>query len=187
MILFAVTVGYIEHGFDLGPIILVDAVAIIFFSPHWAPRVYRTLKRLRQAGHTPSWLQQRRLRAIGFDKIDKMSGIEFEDRMYVYFKDIGWKAEKTPVSGDYGADLILTTPEGNRIAAQLKRYSGQVGVDAVQEVAAAIPFYKADSGMIITNSHLTANAQKLASIHEIETWEREDLAKKLLAQQNKNS
>lgn len=111
-----------------------------------------------------------------------MTGVEFEDRMFVYFRNIGWKAEKTPVSGDYGADLILRNPEGKRIVAQLKRYAGQVGVDAVQEIAAAIPFYKADSGMLITNSHLTPNAQRLAKVHEIDIWEREDLMKQLMVE-----
>lgn len=116
-------------------VLLVALIAALLFSPYWILVVYRLNKKNRSK--SPSWLQQRRLRSAGFNDIDKMSGVELEDCMYVYFRNIGWKAEKTPVSGDYGADLILTDPAGKRIAAQLKRYSGQVGVDAVQEIAAA--------------------------------------------------
>lgn len=128
------------------------------------------------------WLKHRQaenLRVAGMDVIDQMEGVEFEQRMLLHFQGAGWKAKPTRTSGDFGADLLLTDPTGRKVVAQCKRYDASVGVEAVQEAVAAIRYYTADSAMVITNSHLTAAAKKLAVANDVEVWERARLAQKL--------
>ena len=111
-------------------------------------------------------------------EIDKMTGLEFEERMYNYFKRAGFKVNKTKISNDFGCDLILT--KNNEVTVvQTKRWISKIGVKAVQEVCAAIKHYNADYGMLITNSSLTVNARKLAASNNIYIWERSDLIYKL--------
>ena len=115
----------------------------------------------------------------GIAEIDKMTGAQFEERMAVHFQMMGFKVQKTPASNDYGADLVLTASNGRRIVVQCKRYAGNVGVNAVQEIIGAIPYYRAHSGMLVTNSQLTQNAKRLAQTANIVIWEREILIQKL--------
>ena len=118
--------------------------------------------------------------ASGIQGIDRMEGVQFEQRMATHFEYLGWQVSKTPGSGDYGADLILQSPDGRRIAAQCKRYTGSVGISAVQEVLGAVQYYGVDAGMIITNSTLTKNAKELARVSGVDVWERNDLIAQLV-------
>ena len=111
-------------------------------------------------------------------QIDQMTGIEFENRMFNYFKRNGYNVEKTKTSNDFGADLILS--KNNEITVvQTKRWLKQVGISAVQEICAAIKYYHAQQGMLITNSKLTNSAKKLAQSNNIIVWERSELIMKL--------
>lgn len=128
------------------------------------------------------WLKHQRaanLRKAGMDEIDEMDGTEFEQRMLLHFQDLGWTAKPSIGSGDFGGDLILTRPDGLKIIAQCKRHADPVGIDAVQEVVAAIRYYKADAAMMVASSHLTKAAKELARVNDVEVWERDQLAKSL--------
>ncbi|QSO47070.1 restriction endonuclease [Alicyclobacillus mengziensis] len=128
------------------------------------------------------WLKHQRvanLRLAGMDEIDQMDGTEFQQRMLLHFQDLGWRAKSTKGSGNFGADLILTRPDGLKIVAQCKRYADPVGIDAVQEVVAAIRYYSADMAMMVTSSHLTKAARELARVNDVEVWERDELAQSL--------
>ncbi len=57
----------------------------------------------------------------GMDDIDEMTGIEFEVYLYHKFRKQGYKVKLTPVSGDYGADLVLKKKR-EKIVVQAKRY-----------------------------------------------------------------
>lgn len=85
--------------------------------------------------------------------LDRMDGIEFESFLVKVLKDdLGLEnIGSTPVTGDQGADLIASK-DGRIIAIQAKRYTGPVGNSAIQEIVAALRFYKADEGWVITNS-----------------------------------
>ncbi|MFB5192016.1 restriction endonuclease [Alicyclobacillus fastidiosus] len=125
------------------------------------------------------------LRKAGMEQIDAMEGTEFEDRMMVYFRDIGWVVTGTKRSGDYGADLVLKDPSGKRYVVQCKRYSDKVSLAAVQEAVAAVRFYKADAAMVITNNYLTENALQLAKANDVIVWQRDELAHHLANIQRK--
>ena len=105
------------------------------------------------------------------DKIDVMSGEDFERYLMYNFQKRGYRVKTTPVTGDYGADLILSK-NGTKICVQAKRYKSNVGNGAVQEIVAALAYYKCDYGMVITNSYFTAAAKTLAKVNNVELWDR---------------
>ena len=93
--------------------------------------------------------------------LDAMGGVQFEDFMADVFRHKGYEVEKTPASGDQGVDLLLNSP-GARVAVQLKRYTGSVGNEAVQQVRAGMDYYDAVEGWVITTSSYTRSARQLA-------------------------
>jgi len=115
-----------------------------------------------------------KLRKAGIKEIDQMTGEEFEQFLGELFKKRGFKITYTSISGDYGADLILRDGD-EKIAVQAKRYSGNVGVKAVQEVIGAVKMYDADEAWVVTNSYFTKQATKLAEINEVYLIDRDEL------------
>ena len=81
------------------------------------------------------WAEYHRYMRI--DEVDEMTGIRFERFIETLFERLGYKnIRMTPQSGDYGADLIADTPDGKRMVIQTKRWQGNVGISAVQEILA---------------------------------------------------
>lgn len=109
-------------------------------------------------------------------KIDAMSGIEFEKMLKYHFEKAGYKVSLTPDTNDYGADLVMTKG-GQKTIVQAKRYKGSVNNSAVQEIVAAKAFYHADKCMVVTNSYYTENARNLAKANNVELWNRDRLIK----------
>lgn len=107
-------------------------------------------------------------------EIDQMQGIEFENLLKAHFEKLGYKVKLTPASNDFGADLVLYKDHQITVV-QAKRYKDKVNNKAVQEVAGAIGKYKADKGMVVTNSFFTKNAIELARANNIELWNRNTL------------
>lgn len=120
-----------------------------------------------------------RLRKAGIKQIDKMTGEEFEQYLALLFKKRGFKVEITKASGDYGADLILEDRD-DIIAVQAKRYSGNVGVKAVQEVIGAMRMYEATEAWVVTNSYFTKQAEKLAETNDVYLIDRDELIEMIL-------
>lgn len=108
-----------------------------------------------------------------------MSGAEFEERLLLHFQARGWQLRTSRASGDFGADLVGTRPDGVGVVIQAKRWHGRVGVGAVQEVHGARDYYQAQLAMLITNSTLTAPARDLAARTRVEVWDRERLIHEL--------
>lgn len=116
----------------------------------------------------------------GINKIDLINGEEFEKYLEELFFKKGYKVERTPISGDYGADLIIEK-DGSRTAIQAKRYSDKVGLHAVQEIVAAKVHYNCENGMVVTNNYFTQQAQNLAKSNNIILWNRDELIKEILS------
>lgn len=66
-----------------------------------------------------------------------------------------------------GADIIAHK-DNEKYVIQVKFYNNPVGNKAVQEVAGAIGMYKADKGIVVTNSTFTNSAIELAEANNIE-------------------
>jgi len=123
-----------------------------------------------------NYLGKRRYLKSPLSKIDKMTGEEFEAFLKVYFEKRGYKVTSTPISNDYGADLVCKD-RYETIAVQAKRYEANVGNSAIQEVVAARDYYEADRCIVVTNSFFTRNAIALAEANDVELWDRNELAK----------
>ena len=106
--------------------------------------------------------------------VDRMTGREFEEFLAKLFKQLGYQVMLTKASADYGADLVIQK-QGIKVVVQVKRKQSSVGIEAVQQVVAAIAHYQANLGMVITNSKFTENAKNLAVSNKVELWDREDL------------
>jgi len=124
------------------------------------------------------------LKRAGIFDVDKMTGVEFEDFLATYFRERGYRVNLTATKGDFGADLILEK-SGRRIVVQAKRYRKNVGIKAVQEVVGAIAHYRADSGMVITNSYFTPSAKKLARSNRVKLVDRDRLIQMLQERQER--
>lgn len=107
-------------------------------------------------------------------KIDNMTGEEFEEYLMVHFNTLGYDVTLTPLSRDFGADLIIEKDE-IKTAIQAKRYSNTVGVAAVQQVYAAAAFYDCDNAMVVTNSYFSLPAKQLAEKIGVELWDRDEI------------
>lgn len=116
--------------------------------------------------------------SITLESIDEMDGYQFEEFVAKLFVEMGYKAEVTNSSGDYGIDVIAKR-KGLTIGIQAKRYSDKVSNKAVQEVIAGISYYKLDQGMVITNNYFTRQAQNQAKGTNVLLWDRDMLQQKL--------
>lgn len=93
-----------------------------------------------------------------------MSGTEFEDHVARVARSCGLPVIMTPLSGDWGVDLIVGH-RPNRLAIQCKRYSRPIGPGAVQEVVAGAPMQDCTRTMVVSNQDFTPAARRLAELH----------------------
>jgi restriction system protein len=113
-------------------------------------------------------------RNSGITIVNKMNGQEFEEFVLLHFKSLGYKGHTTAVTGDYGADIILTK-DNMKIVVQAKRWNKKVGIEAVQQIIGAKFYYKADRSIVVTNNYFTPNAKNLSEKSEVELWDRNKL------------
>ena len=107
---------------------------------------------------------------------DKMTGEDFELFLKDLYERKGYKAELTSKSSDYGIDL-LATKGSERLGIQAKRYTGTVGLSAIQEVVAGAKYYNTTKSMVITNSNFSKNAISLAEKNDVTLIDRDSLLK----------
>jgi restriction system protein len=121
----------------------------------------------------------RKVNKVNIDEIDDMSGIEFEKYLEMLFKKLGYSVKRTQASGDYGADLIIST-KGYKVAVQAKRYKNRVGLKAVQEIVSAKAFYRCSDAWVVTNSYFTNQAHNLAKMNNVSLIDREELIRMII-------
>ena len=146
----------------------------------FAKEQHRTLKKKKRI--QDNWQQQ--FGASQASDLDQLSGVEFEYFLAGLYRSQGFKAEVTPTSGDYGADLILSK-EGQRIAVQAKRYMGSVGVSAVQEALSGQAYYQCQESWVITTGTFTANALELAKKSGVKMIGRSEIGSLMAQHQEK--
>lgn len=105
--------------------------------------------------------------------LDSMEGQEFEYYCANLLAANGFiEVEVTKGSGDYGID-ILAEKDGVTYAIQCKRYTGLVGVKAVQEAYAGRDYYDRMVGAVMTNQYFTKPAAEAARKLKILMWDRD--------------
>lgn len=110
--------------------------------------------------------------------IDNLSdGHDFEYVVADLLKSVGFYNVRVTVgSGDYGIDVVGWYGESS-YAIQCKKYSGKVGVSAVQEAFAGRSYYGCNYAMVITNNYFTPAAIKLAESTGVILWDRNNVKK----------
>lgn len=122
----------------------------------------------------------RRLSRAGMFEIDRMSGHEFEAKLALMFRSLGYRAEIVgSTGGDFGGDLVVSK-DGTRTVVQAKCWKKNVGVKAIQEAVAAKAMYRAEEAMVVTNSRFTKQAHELARKNRVKLWGRDELVVALL-------
>ena len=114
---------------------------------------------------------------INLSNIENMKGQEFENLLIAQFEKLGFSVTETPVTGDFGADIIIDTEDETRFIIQCKRFKNKVNLKAVQEVVAAIAHFNGDIGIVITNNTFLNSAIKLAQSNDVELWGEKELMK----------
>jgi len=107
--------------------------------------------------------------------LDTLTGVEFEATMQRVLQHRGWNVSLTKASGDFGADLLGTDPDGTTWAIQAKRWKDSVGIEAVQQVIGAQAYYRAQRALLMSTAPLTKAAQELAQHVGVTVWLREDI------------
>lgn len=126
-----------------------------------------------------NFIREQKLRKSGILEVDQMSGKVFEEYLKGLLKQRGYNVSLTSVTGDYGADLILSKSD-KRIVVQAKRYKKKVGLKAVQEIVSAKSHYNADECWVVTNNYFTEPAVNLAKSNNVVLIDRNLLMKWML-------
>lgn len=130
-------------------------------------------------------IRYQKLKKSGILNVDQMTGKEFEEYLRVLFLERGYQVQLTKTTGDYGADLVLSS-KSRKIIVQAKRYKKNVGIKAVQEISAAKKHYQADECWVVTNSHYTEPAKNLAKSNQVRLVDRALLMKWMLEMKKNN-
>lgn len=123
--------------------------------------------------------RQRRILRSGIYDIDIMRGKDFEEFLKLLFDKLGYDAQVTKASGDYGADLVLVK-DNKTIVVQAKRSRKSVGIKAVQEVIPSMQIYGAREAWVVSNNYYTKPAINLADAHGVKLIDRDELIHMLL-------
>lgn len=111
------------------------------------------------------------IRSQGIEEIDVMGGIDFEIKLEILFRDLGYEVLRTPPSRDHKADLILTSPKGKTVV-QIKRWKRPVHANVIKEVLEAKEYYQANYAMVVTNNVFTPTAKLRASKYNVDLMDR---------------
>lgn len=103
-----------------------------------------------------------------------LSGSAFEDLLARLYGAMGYSVQKTGQTGDAGCDLVVNM-NNERVVIQAKRYSGSVGIAAVQEANTAKPIYNCTRAMVITTSTFTKEAYEAARANNVKLVEGQEL------------
>lgn len=118
--------------------------------------------------------RNKKLSTYDMSEVDQMSGHEFEEFVCSIFISLGYHAEVTQKSRDFGVDVICKHGR-DKIALQTKRYSKNVNLKCVQEVTAGMRRYNCNKSMVVTNSYFTPSAIELAKHNDCELVDRDGL------------
>lgn len=122
------------------------------------------------------WIHNAPARRAGIDKVDQMTGHDFEVWLEALFRRGGYRTRRTRDADDGGADLILTKPGGARIAVQAKKLArNNVGVKAISEVLRGREVYGCQEAWVVTNQGYTRQARDQAPKCGVKLLGRDDL------------
>jgi hypothetical protein len=95
------------------------------------------------------------------ERLQSMTGIEFEHWVADLFRQAGFRVEVTQASGDHGVDLWAHAGT-DLVAVQCKRWADTVGEPVIRDLYGAVAAANANAGYLITTGTFTAQAQQFA-------------------------
>jgi HJR/Mrr/RecB family endonuclease len=110
------------------------------------------------------------------NEIDFMDGYKFEKYVGNLYRNMGYEVQYTPLSGDQGADLIISK-NNDKTAVQTKCYRGKVSNKAIQEVVSSKVLYDCNKCAVVTNSYFTDSAIQLGTANNVELIDRDNIIK----------
>ncbi len=126
------------------------------------------------------------LKSISTNKIDTLSGLEFEKFVADFFEYLGYETTLTATSGDNGIDIIAKSRRYT-IGIQTKLYyNHNVSNKAIQEVYSGKNYFSLDYAIAITNWKFSAPALNLAKTLRVGTIDRKGLSQMMSFSRRKN-
>jgi len=126
--------------------------------------------------------EEARLRAIKLAGVDAMTGRQFEEYVARLLENEGFQIAMTPESNDFGVDIIAQK-ETAKYAVQVKRYKSKVAGAAISAAVAGKAFYDCSHCMVITNSHFTQGATRLAQANQCVLVDRDEIIQWIMSYQ----
>lgn len=111
------------------------------------------------------------------NEIDNLSPRGFEIFCAEMFKALGYKTTLTPISGDYGRDIILNK-DGKTIFVECKHYSknNSIGSPIVTKLLGSIAAFGADGGIVVSTGYFTKSAYEVKEmVDNLELWGYNDI------------
>ena len=168
VVLFSLSIAVLIASKSLGlgayaVLILIDYILILSMNVDFRKRIKNHFTVNKIFGSGNKIYGEVKLHSLNED-IEKIEPIAFEHFVSDLFKALGYKTKVTPEKKDFGGDVIIRKGE-NTIVIQVKHRDSSnwlVGNDAVQQAVAAMPVYKANRSMVVTNGEFTNHAYQQA-------------------------
>ena len=151
----------ISDGRTVAAAVAVIVFTALFALAHRRPRVRR---RRRGTKRRTGTAQERGRRS-------REKGAEFERYCAGLLRKNGYENVRlTGRSGDMGGDIVAEK-WGKKFVIQCKNYTGNVGVEAVQQALAAKAVYNCDEAVVMASTDMTDSAKKLAQRNNVILWD----------------
>jgi restriction system protein len=124
--------------------------------PYWWERLFDAIALIRAR-----WIEKVHPR----ESLVSLGGIQFEKLVLALFKKMGYEVQLTQVSHDGGVDVrafFARDGQRHRALIQCKCMKGNVGVQLVRELHAAVEDAKVPKGILVATSMFTPDARKWA-------------------------
>lgn len=119
--------------------------------------------------------ERQKFRALSLMDLNAMDGLLFEKYVAELLKHRGYTKVTLTERYDLGVDIIAIK-DGICWGVQVKRYRDMVKAAAVRQVVTALPHYKCQRAMVVTNSVFSRPAQILARSNDCVLVDRDVLA-----------
>ena len=104
-----------------------------------------------------------------------LSGDEFERELGTLYRQLGYRVESTPSSGDQGVDLILRK-NGKTTVVQCKSHQSPVGPAIVRELFGSLVAFRADNAILACTGGFTRGVKQFVRGKPIDLISASDLA-----------
>jgi len=114
------------------------------------------------------------------ETLNSLSADQFEILVGRFFEARGYSISMVGGTGDFGVDIIAMKGK-EKLAVQVKRYSGKVGPSAIQQAYSGGHFQGCNCAAVVTSSYFTDAAETMARTLRVRLFDRRIIGKWLEA------